>query len=111
MIVELRPLGGALAREPRHRRAFCHRGAAFSLTVIGAPVPEIAEMVVGHASAETRAVGPWATGGQMPNFAPSYHPARPARVYHDDTRHWLAALADRYDRAPVLATGQVIRAT
>lgn len=109
VIVELRLLGGALARPPRHRSAFCHRDAAFSLAVIGAPVPEIAEMVVGHASAVTRAVAPWATGGQMPNFAPSYEPGRPARVYNDDTRHWLAALADRYDPARVLATGQVAR--
>lgn len=79
--------------------------------MIGAPVPEIADMVVGHASAVTRAVAPWATGAQMPNFAPSYDPARPARVYHEDTLHRLAALADRYDPARVLATGQVIRAT
>ncbi|UXA19386.1 FAD-binding oxidoreductase [Mycobacterium sp. SMC-4] len=109
VIVELRLLGGALAREPQHRSAFCHRDAAYSLAVIGALVPEIAGVVVDHARAVTTAVAPWATGGQMPNFAPSYDPARPARLYNADTLHWLAALADRYDPARVLATGQVIR--
>ncbi len=108
-IVELRLLGGALAREPRHRSAFCHRDAAFALTVIGALIPEIAAMVVEHAAGVVAALAPWSTGGQMPNFAPSYDPARPSRVYSEDTRHWLAALADRYDPARVLATGQVIR--
>ncbi len=109
VIVELRHLGGALARPARHRSAFCHRDAAYSLAVIGALMPEIADGVIQHASAVTQAVVPWATGGQMPNFAPSYDPARPSRVYTEDTLHWLAALADRYDPARVLATGQVIR--
>lgn len=108
-IVELRLLGGALAREPQHRSAFCHRNAAFSLATIGVLMPETAPTVVGHANAVTDAVAPWSNGGQMPNFAPSYDPARPARVYAEDTLHWLAALADRYDPAGVLATGQVIR--
>jgi hypothetical protein len=45
----------------------------------------------------------------MPNFAPSYDPGRPSRVYTEDTLYWLAALADRYDPDRVLATGQVIR--
>ncbi|MBV5245495.1 MULTISPECIES: FAD-binding oxidoreductase [Mycolicibacterium] len=108
-IVELRHLGGALAREATHRSAFCHRNAAFSLAVIGVPAPEIADMVIAHAGAVTGAVAPWSTGGQMPNFAPSYDPARPSRVYTDDTLHWLAGLADRYDPARTLATGQVIR--
>lgn len=109
VIVELRMLGGALAREPRHRSAFCHRDVAFSLATIGLALPEIAAMVAEHAAAVVTAVAPWSTGGQMPNFAPSYDPARPARVYSEDTLHWLAALAERYDPAGVLATGQVVR--
>jgi FAD/FMN-containing dehydrogenase len=108
-IVELRHLGGALARPAQHRSAFCHRDAAFSLAVIGALVPEIADVTIQHAAAVTQALAPWATGGQMPNFAPSYDPGRPSRVYTEDTRYWLAALADRYDPDRVLATGQVIR--
>lgn len=109
VIVELRQLGGALARQPLHRSAFCHRDAAFALTTIGVLVPDTADVVAEHASTVTQAVAPWSTGGQLPNFAPSYDPDRPARVYTEDTLHWLAALADRYDPSRVLATGQVIR--
>jgi hypothetical protein len=100
-LVELRLLGGALAREPLHRSAFCHRDAAFALTVIGVLPPEAAD-VVEHASALVASVTPWATGGQLPNFAPSTDPDRPARVYGEDTLHWLRALARRYDPAGVL---------
>lgn len=109
VIVELRMLGGALAREPRHRSAFCHRDAAFALTTIGALVPPVAEAVPAHADAVLAALAQWSTGGQFPNFAPSVDPGRAARVYTEDTRHWLAALADRYDPAKVLRTGQVVR--
>jgi hypothetical protein len=38
-IVELRLLGGELTREPRHRSAFCHRSAAYALSIIGVLAP------------------------------------------------------------------------
>lgn len=101
-IVELRLLGGALAREPRHRSAFCHRNAACSLSVIGVLVPPAAEAVVSHAAELVAAVAPWSTGGQMPNFAASDDPQRPSRCYNEDALHWLRALAKRYDPASVM---------
>lgn len=109
VIVEVRHLGGALAREPQHRSALCHRDAAFALTTIGALMPPIAEVVPAHAAAVMRALGRWSTGGQLPNFAPSSDPGRAARVYTEDARHWLAALGERYDPAGVFRTGQVVR--
>ncbi len=108
-IVELRMLGGALTRPARHRSAFCHRDAAFTVTTIGALVPPIAEMVPAHAAAVVQALAPWSTGGQLPNFAASADPARLARCYDEDTLYWLAALAERYDPAGVLRVGQVAR--
>lgn len=101
-IVELRLLGGALAREPRHRSAFCHREAPYALAVIGVLAPPMGEAVVGHAAGLVAELAPWSTGGQMPNFAPSLDPARPSRVYNEDTLHWLTALARRYDPAGIL---------
>jgi hypothetical protein len=101
-IVELRMLGGALAREPRHRSVFCHRDAAYSLAVIGVLPPLVVESVIGHSADLVTALAPWSTGGQMPNFAVSGDPGRPARCYADDTLHWLIALAKRYDAAGVL---------
>lgn len=109
VIVEVRHLGGALAREPKHRSALCHRDSAFALTTIGALMPPIAEVVPVHAAAVMSALGRWSTGGQLPNFAPSMDAGRAARVYTEDARHWLAALAERYDPAGVFRTGQVVR--
>ena len=83
-------LGGALARPAKHRSAFCHRGAAFAVTTIGALVPPIAELVAPHAVAVMSALAPWSTGGQLPNFA-------------------AAAGPERYDPAGVLRVGQVAR--
>jgi FAD/FMN-containing dehydrogenase len=101
-IVEVRLLGGALAREPRQRSAFCHRNAAYALSVIGVLAPAGGEAVAVHAAALVGAVAPWATGGQMPNFAASADPARPGRCYNADALHWLRALAQRYDPAAVM---------
>ncbi|GAB7071518.1 FAD-binding oxidoreductase [Mycobacterium hodleri] len=101
-IVELRLLGGELAREPRHRSAFCHRNAAYALSVIGVLAPPAGEAVAAHAADLVAAVAPWATGGQMPNFAASNDPGRPARCYNEDALHWLRALARRYDPASVM---------
>lgn len=110
-IVEIRLFGGALTREPRHRSAFCHRGAGFGVTAIGVLMPPIAETVRAHGAALVDALAPWSTGGQLPNFAPSDDAARAARVYDEDTLHWLAALAERYDPAGVYRCGQVVRFT
>ncbi|CAN5454300.1 FAD-binding oxidoreductase [soil metagenome] len=108
-IVELRQLGGAMARPAPHRSAFCHREAAFTLATIGALVPEIAALVPVHASQLIAAVAPWSTGGELPNFAPGATQERLARCYDEDTLHWLAALAERYDPSGVFRVGQVAR--
>jgi hypothetical protein len=108
-IVEVRLLGGAFARQGRHRSAFCNRDAAYALTTIGAPVPERRRGPRSHAGAVIGAMGPWSTGRQLPNFAPATDPARLARCYDEDTLYQLAALAERYDPAGVLRVGQVAR--
>jgi FAD/FMN-containing dehydrogenase len=103
VIVELRLLGGAMAWEPRHPSAFCHRNADYSLAVIGVLAPPVAEVVPQHAAALVAALAPWSTGGQMPNFAPSHDPARLSRCYEGDTLHRLKSLAARHDPAGILA--------
>lgn len=108
-MVEVRQLGGAFARWPRQRSAFCHRDTAFAVTTIGAPVPELAVPVRQHAAAVMAALEPWSTGRQLPNFAPAADPGRLARCYDDDTLYQLAALAERYDPKGVLRVAQVAR--
>jgi FAD binding domain len=108
-IVELRLLGGAFARPARYRSAFCHRDAAYALTTIGAPLPELADAVAGHAASVIAAMASWSSGRQLPNFAPATDTARLARCYDEETLFQLAALAERYDPAGVLRVGQVAR--
>lgn len=109
VIVEVRLLGGALARPGGAASAFCHRDAAYSLLTIGVLAPDIAAAVPAHAEQVTAALDPWATGGAMPNFASGTGRERARRCYDEDTRVWLAALADRHDPAGVLRVGPVVR--
>ena len=108
-VVELRLLGGGLRWRTPYRSAFCHREAAANLAVIGVLAPPVATAVPGHAAAVMEAVAPWATGGVLPNFAPSADPDVHARCYDAATRHWLGALAEHHDPQGVLRVGQVIR--
>ncbi|CRZ15538.1 FAD-binding oxidoreductase [Mycolicibacterium neworleansense] len=108
-IVEVRMLGGALAREGQHRSAFCHRDAAFAVAVIGVLAPPVADLVVPQAGALIVALSQWSSGGQIANFAPSEDAGRAVRVYDDETRHWLSALGERHDPAGVFRCGQVVR--
>jgi hypothetical protein len=107
----LRRLGGAFAREPRHRSALCHREAGYSLATIGALMPEIAEavfgarpggaggvgaLVDGRAAAELRGIGRSGPGGQ------GVHRGHPALA---------GGLGDRYDPAGVFRVSQVVRSS
>ncbi len=108
-IVELRQLGGAMARPAAHRSAFCHRDAPFTLVTVGVLAPEIAAAVPVNAAQVVAALEPWSSSRAFPNFAPAADQARLARCYDEDTLFWLAAIADRYDPAGVLIAGQVAR--
>jgi FAD/FMN-containing dehydrogenase len=106
-IVEIRQLGGAVAREPLHPSAVCHRDAAFQLFISGVQIPGVDTDT--HADLVLAAMSSWSTGGLLPNFATSDEPDLIARCYDRDTLHWLTALADQYDPAGTLHAGQVVR--
>ncbi|MGC5246910.1 FAD-binding oxidoreductase [Gordonia sp. DT219] len=108
-VVELRMLGGAFADEPRVRSALCHRRAAANLHTVGVLVPPIAEAVIAAAAHTVEAMTPWATGGELPNFAATADAARIRRCYDEDTYAWLSALAAQHDPHGVLDVGQVVR--
>jgi hypothetical protein len=106
-IVELRQLGGAIARPPRHASAVCHREAAFQLFTSAAPrrgsnPDDDAQQILA-------AVADWTSHGLLPNFASSDDRHQIDRCYDAPTLHQLQTIADRYDPGHVLHTGQVAR--
>lgn len=105
LVVEVRLLGGAVADEPRIPSAFCHREAAANLSVIGVLAPPVADHVADHAGTVIEALGPWTTGGELPNFGAATDLTRMRRCYDEDTYAWLRALAAQHDPDGVLATG------
>jgi len=71
-IVEIRALGGAVAREARVPDAVGSRTAAYNLFVSGAPVPGLADTVIaGAVRAVLDAMAPWQDGGHLVNFVGS----------------------------------------
>jgi hypothetical protein len=104
LLVELRRLGGALARTPGHPSAFSHRHAPYALHTIGLAVPPDQHIVAAAAQAALASVEPWSTGAMFANFAPTSDPERIATAYDHHARERLLALAGQYDPAGTLAT-------
>jgi hypothetical protein len=110
LVVEIRQLGGALAR-PASPSAFCHHDAAYSYAAIGVPAPDALEALLSHGSAMMDAAAPFATGGLMPNFGAG-NELRPGQFRYDpDTRSRLLALSAEHDPAGVLRVGRYLDPT
>jgi hypothetical protein len=108
VMVEVRQLGGALAREGQHPSAFTHRSAGFSVLTVGmAPDPT----VPGHAEAVLAALSRWDTGGVWPNFCPPHDAASARRAYDPPTLQRLSEVAAAYDPDGVLSGGGFTRTT
>ncbi|MTD12635.1 FAD-binding protein [Nakamurella sp. YIM 132087] len=108
VLVEIRHLGGALARTPAHPDAFSHRDARYLVSLIGLGVPPLMQAVADHADGLIAALAPRSCG-RLPNFAPSTAPAEVRRTYSPETLRRLATLAATYDPAGVLADAAPIR--
>jgi FAD/FMN-containing dehydrogenase len=105
LMVELRQLGGAYAREGAHPNAFCHRAAAYSLLAVGFPQAGAEE----HAERLFGAMAAWDNGRIWPNFGPAHDEATARRAYDDETLERLAAVVRRYDPDGVLQIGGFTR--
>ena len=68
IMVELRLLGGALARQPKVPNAVAGRDAAYSVFVLGPAVPELARVVPAVGRGVLSALHPWAAPGVLTNF-------------------------------------------
>lgn len=107
-IVELRALGGAVARPGAHPSAVSFRDAPYALFLSGVPMPDASELAA-HAGQVLAAVGPWTHVGRLANFTTTPDPGAFEQCYDAATRDRLAALADEYDPEHVLHVGQVVR--
>ncbi|WP_066362367.1 FAD-binding oxidoreductase [Herbidospora mongoliensis] len=95
-VVELRQLGGALAREPKEPNAVGGRDGAFSLLVVGLP---------GSApDAVTAAMAPWSTGGSLINFHGS-DLATLHRAWPEATRRRLTEIRNQIDPGNLFRIG------
>ncbi len=110
VIVELRLLGGALAREPRHPSAVCHRDAAYSVLTIGLAASPVAQATAADAAALLAALEPWSGGLSAPNFGVSADPVIVAGKYDPATLARLATLTASYDPNARMAAARPIRA-
>jgi FAD/FMN-containing dehydrogenase len=91
LLVEMRLMGGALARE--RDDAVGGRDAAYTLFGVGALMPPVAEAVPGAIADLMAAGAPWSTGGSMVNFHGVPGDAG------DRARPWPAQTFERLQRA------------
>jgi FAD/FMN-containing dehydrogenase len=98
-LVELRHLGGALARPAEVPSAIGHRDAAFTLFAAGVAPPQLAQAVRDHGAALLTALQPWSTGGTYVNFLSGDEstPDAVRTAYEPATYHELALLKSRFD--------------
>ncbi len=103
VLVEVRQMGGAVAREGEHESAFSSRDAAYSVLTVGIPeVPGVEE----HAATVLEALAPWAGGHRLPNF--TFTAEEYADAYGEQTLDRLRRAVRSYDPLGVMAIGRVL---
>ncbi len=106
-MVEVRQLGGAVARAPRIPNAVGGRDAAYSLLVLAPPPPQDMEALVRPLGERViDAVRPWTTGGSLLNFqGAATAPEQVAAVWPTDVHRRLRELKAVYDPAGMFRFG------
>ena len=103
VLVEVRQMGGAIARGGEHPSAFASREVAYSLLIVGiAEIPGVED----HAAAILEAMRPWTGGYRLPNF--TFTPADYADAYDEVTIARLRRAIRTYDPDGVMAIGGVL---
>jgi hypothetical protein len=96
LLVELRHLGGALARVPANAGARSRLEAAYILFAVGVPAtPELAAAIPPHLARTMASLQPWHARGAYLNFAES--PTDVSTAYSTDTFAGLQAVKAQYD--------------
>jgi FAD/FMN-containing dehydrogenase len=108
-VVQLRALGGAMARVPASATAFAHRDKAFMAVVIGATEdPADAPRQQEWTESVWRVVRPQADGVYV-NFLGDEGPARIREAYGATTYDRLVAVKEQYDPTNLFRLNQNIR--
>lgn len=109
VMVELRHLGGAAARQPTPSNAVGGRDAGMSICVVGPCPPALRNVVPGAGHAVLAAMRPWATGGVPVNFVPGLRDAGDVgRAWPSRTYQRLLQVKRRYDPANTFRTGNAV---
>jgi len=98
-MVEIRQLGGALAREPRTPSAVAHRTGAFQLFAATVGAPGMSQEFRPALEAIIGALKPWATGHTQINFLTGYDVTAGdvEKAYPPVTFEWLRRIKTAYD--------------
>ncbi len=105
VLVEVRQMGGAIARPGEHAAAFASREVAYSLLIVGiADIPGVED----HAAAILEVMRPWTGGYRLPNF--TFTPEEYADAYDEVTLARLRRAIRSYDPDGVMAIGHVLMA-
>jgi hypothetical protein len=108
-MVELRQLGGALARQPEVPNAVAGREGRFALFVLGVLAPEIAARVPMDGAAVIDRMHPWTTGTSLLNFlGDATTPERVATAWPPDVHRRLLAVKHRIDPANLFRFGHAL---
>ena len=110
MMVEIRQLGGALARQPGTPNAVGHRDAPFLLFAGTVGPPGLKETFRPALEALVAALAPWTTGGKQANFLSAYDVTAqgPATAYEQPVFDRLSWLKTAYDPRNLFRIGHAI---
>jgi FAD/FMN-containing dehydrogenase len=108
IMVELRHLGGAVARPAPTPNAVAGRGAAFALFALGPMVGPLVETVPALTQAVVDRMAPWAARGALLNFLGSAGPDRVRRLWDDADLERLLAVKRRVDPGGLFSTGHAL---
>ncbi len=111
VMVEVRHLGGAYARAPRHPDAFAHRSARYNVLTVGLAADPVSQATsLSHAAEVFGALADWDTGGVWPNFGIPHDATSARRCYDPQTLARLREVVATYDPQGVLQAGHYTRA-
>ena len=109
IMVEIRLLGGALARQPRAPNAVAGRDGAYQVLALGPSVPELATVVPALGKGVLEALEPWKAPGCVINFLGEVSgPAEVAASYPAGVAERLQAIKQAVDPERVFSFGHAL---